>query len=506
MTIQNGDNSDGQSPEERLKAREDFFRLMSHEIRTPLNGVMGMLSLLSRTSLSPDQNSYIATARESGEHLLTLVNDLLDYARIDAGRIELEIGQVHLEPLLQSVAELLSPRAHANGIEIAWSLDPQLDHIEADEGRLRQILFNLAGNAIKFTVKGGVLIHVGLSSDGQIRFSVRDSGPGIPPEARERIFEEYGQVDPTHATRYGGAGLGLVVVKKLVEAMDGTLELDSEMGIGSTFTVAFRAAYGLRTQRPWPHHPQIVTLVSDNDILAASAKSHLAACDCRLCQVRQLDDCRDRKAIVLCDRAALAGPAPAPTTKSLILLSAEERDEIDQWREQGWAGYLIKPLRRASLFERLEALHDRHHDTPAKSHNDDERIVRESAPDKVVLLVEDNPVNALLAQILLQREGCRVERAASGEEAIDILKNRQFDIIFMDLGLPGLDGLGATREVRLLGIKTPIIALTANAYEEDRRACLQAGMNDFLTKPIELVALKHRLQTWTGEQPKVKTA
>ena len=506
MTTQNDDPSDSQSPEERLKAREDFFKLMSHEIRTPLNGVMGMLSLLSRTPLTPDQNSYIATARESGEHLLTLVNDLLDYARIDAGRIELETSQVHLEPLLQSVAELLSPRAHANGIEIAWSLDPQLDHIQADEGRLRQILFNLAGNAIKFTVKGGVLIHVGLSSDGQIRFSVRDSGPGIPPEARERIFEEYGQVHPTHATRYGGAGLGLVVVKKLVEAMDGTLELDSEMGTGSTFTVAFHAAYGLRNQRPWPHHPQVVTLVSDNNILATAAKSHLSACDCRLCQVRDLADCRDRKAIVLCDRAAVSGPAPAPTAKSLILLSPEQRDEIEQWREQGWAGYLIKPLRRASLFERLEALHDPHHETPAKSHGDDERIVRESAPDKVVLLVEDNPVNALLAQILLQREGCRVERAASGEEAIDILKNRQFDIIFMDLGLPGLDGLGATREVRLLGIKTPIIALTANAYEEDRRACLQAGMNDFLTKPIELVALKHRLQTWTGEQPKVKTA
>ena len=507
MTHPQHDSSDGQTPEERLKAREDFFKLMSHEIRTPLNGVMGMLSLLSRTSLTPDQNSYIATARESGEHLLTLVNDLLDYARIDAGRIELESGEVRLEPLLQNVAELLSPRAHANGIEIAWSLDPQLDHIQADEGRLRQILFNLAGNAIKFTVEGGVLIHVGLTSDGQIRFSVRDSGPGIPPEARERIFEEYGQVDPTHATRYGGAGLGLVVVKKLVHAMNGTLELDSEMGKGSTFTFAFRAPYGLRSQRPWPHHPQVVTLVSHNDILATSAASHLSACDCRLCSVQHLDDCHDAKAIVLCDRSALDGPSPAPTPRSLILLSPEERDEIEQWRDHGWAGYLIKPLRRASLFERLEALHDVHPATPAKPRpRDDERIVREAAPDKVVLLVEDNPVNALLAQILLQREGCRVERAASGEEAIDILKNRKFDLIFMDLGLPGLDGLGATREVRRLGIATPVIALTANAYEEDRRACLQAGMNDFLTKPIELVALKHRLQTWTGEQPAVKSA
>ena len=494
------------SAEERLKAREDFFKLMSHEIRTPLNGVMGMLSLLSRTPLSPDQASYIATARDSGEHLLTLVNDLLDYARIDAGKIELEIAQVHLEPLLQSVAELLSPRAHANGIEIAWSLDAKLDYIQADEGRLRQILFNLAGNAIKFTTEGGVLIHVGLTENGLIRFSVRDTGPGIPQEARARIFEEYGQVEPSHATRYGGAGLGLVVVKKLVEVMQGTLTLDSEPGIGSVFSVEFCAPYGLHSQTPSPHPPHTVTFVSRNDILSVSAAGHLAARNCRLRPMRALDECLDSQAILLCDRASVGGPVAAPTPRSLILLAPEERDEIEAWRDAGWAGYLIKPLRRTSLFERLEALHDQIGAVPLKAHNDDERIVVESAPDKVVLLVEDNPVNALLAQILLQREGCRVERAASGEEAIEILKNRQFDLVFMDLGLPGIDGIGATKAIRALGIPTPIIALTANAYEEDRRACLSAGMNDFLTKPIELVALKGRLQTWSGAMVKTKTA
>lgn len=486
------------SPEERLKAREDFFRLMSHEIRTPLNGVMGMLSLLSRTSLTPDQASYIATARESGDHLLTLVNDLLDYARIDAGRIELETTQVHLEPLLQSVAELLSPRAHANAIEIVWSLDSRLEHIQADEGRLRQILFNLAGNAIKFTKTGGVLIHVGLTDDGLIRFSVRDTGPGIPPEARERIFEEYGQVNPSDATRYGGAGLGLVVVKKLVEVMQGTLTLESELGEGSTFSVTFRAPYGLRTPNSTAQ-PRNVTLVSRNDILAMGAQSHLAAYDNRLRRVNRLDELVDNHTPLLCDRAAIdQGPLAAPSTKAIILLAPEQRDEIEQWRAHGWAGYLIKPLRRASLIERLDALNEQP-DANREPHRDDERIVVESAPDKAVLLVEDNPVNALLAQILLQREGCRVERASSGEEAVHILQSRPFDLIFMDLGLPGLDGIGATRRVRSLGIKTPIIALTANAYEEDRRACLSAGMNDFLTKPIELVALKARLQSWTNQ-------
>ncbi len=487
------------SPEERLKAREGFFRLMSHEIRTPLNGVMGMLSLLERTTLSPDQASYIATARESGEHLLTLVNDLLDYARIDAGRVTLEITEVRLEPLLQSVAELLSPRAHAAGIEIAWSLDPALGYIHADEGRLRQILFNLAGNALKFTHNGGVLIHVGLTDQGLVRFSVRDTGAGIAPEARERIFEEFGQADPGRDQRYGGAGLGLVVVKKLVEAMHGTLSLDSELGQGSTFTVEFRAPFGIGGRRTaCPRHPHAVTLVSANPILKQSAETHLSGCNLRLRAVERLADTLDPAAIVLADRATTGAPCPPPSQRSLILLAPEQRDELEAWREQGWAGYLIKPLRRTSVFERIEALYEDAEIAAPASTRDDERIVNHSAADKVVLLVEDNPVNALLAQVLLQREGCRVERVATGEEAVHIAMARQFDIIFMDLGLPGLDGIGATRALRARGLTTPIIALTANAYEEDRRACLNAGMNDFLSKPIEIVALRSRLQTWAG--------
>ncbi|MFT4074752.1 MAG: response regulator [Asticcacaulis sp.] len=506
ISLADPDSEERLSAEERMKAREDFFRLMSHEIRTPLNGVMGMLSLLTKTPLSPDQASYVQTAQDSGEHLLTLVNDLLDYARMDAGRIALETTEVHLEPLLQSVAELLSPRAYANGIEVAWALDPRLGYIHADEGRLRQILFNLAGNAIKFTTNGGVLIHVGLTEAGLVRFSVRDTGAGIPEEARVRIFEEYGQVETSHATRYGGAGLGLVVVKKLVEAMEGTLTLESEVGKGSIFTVEFRAPYGLNQGATQTLSSNIVTLVSNNEILTEGAKSHLSAGDCQLMQVDRTDT-PAAGVIVLADRAAFAdGPAPAPCERALILLAPEQRDEIAAWREKGWAGYLIKPLRRSSLLERLDTLDDQETKIAPKPQNDDERIVSESAPNKTVLLVEDNPVNALLAQILLQREGCRVERASSGEEAIDIVKNNRFDLIFMDLGLPGIDGLGAVREIRAMGVRTPVIALTANAYEEDRRASIHAGMNDFLTKPIEITALRHRLQTWSGEQRAAKSA
>ncbi len=495
MTTDGIPEADGQTLEERLKAREDFFRLMSHEIRTPLNGVMGMLQLMARTPLTPDQQSYLATARESGEHLLTLVNDLLDYARLDAGRIELEASEVRLEPLLQGVAELLSPRAHAAGTEIVWALDPRLETIVSDEGRLRQILFNLAGNALKFTETGGVLIRVSLTDDEQIRLSVRDTGSGIAPEARTRIFEEYGQADPTHATRYGGAGLGLVVVKKLVEAMNGTLTLDSEVGTGSEFAVQFRAPF---TQRAYQadRAAHDVTLVTANPVLAEGARSHLSAIATEIRTLRTLDNDLS-STITLFDRAASIGVAPAPSPNSLILLAPEERSEIQAWRDHGWAGYLIKPLRRNSLIQRLDALKSPHTAAPAPAPQEDERIAAESGQDTMVLLVEDNPVNALLASILLQREGCRVERAASGEDAIDMIKTRAFDLIFMDLGLPGLDGLGTTRALRAFGCDTPVIALTANAYEEDRRACMAAGMNDFLTKPIEIAALRARLATWT---------
>ena len=242
--------------EDRLKAREDFLRLMSHEIRTPLNGVLGMLGLLARTRLDGAQRAYLGAARESAEHLLTLVNDLLDFAKIEAGRLELERAPVDLEVLVQSVAELLSPRAHEKNIEIVWAIDPQVPTPLADEGRLRQILFNLAGNAVKFTETGGVLISVDRKkprADDKVtlRFSVKDTGPGVPAAAKSKIFEEFGHADPSHASRYGGAGLGLAVVKRLAEAMDGRLGVESKPGEGATFWVEaeFEAAEAPRADK-----------------------------------------------------------------------------------------------------------------------------------------------------------------------------------------------------------------------------------------------------------------
>lgn len=487
---------------EVLRAREDFFKLISHEIRTPLNGVLGMLSLLSRTSLTDEQNAYLETARESGEHLMGLVNDLLDYARIEAGHIRLESQTVPLEPLLQGVAELLSPRAFQNGIEIVWKLDPALESIEADEGRLRQILFNLAGNAIKFTHSGGVIIDVALTEKGLIRFGVSDTGEGIPPEARERIFEAFGQVHPSHATHYGGAGLGLVVVKKLVEAMNATLTLESEPQVGSHFHVEFRAPYAL-SSGVFPGLSDPVVLLTDNPVLAEGTQAHLRSTGAAL-EVMSVPD-MDRitpEAAFLADRRALDGLVAAPNARSLILLAPEEREEIPLWREKGWAGYLIKPLRRVSLQNRLAVLSQMR----VKSDYEDERAAETGNRNLRVLLIEDNPINAMLAELLLHREGCRVERVSSGEAAIDILEESVFDLVFMDLGLPGLDGVATTRRLRALGLQTPIVALTANAYEEDRRICLAAGMNGFLAKPMEVTALRLEIARWSGDKAIVKAS
>lgn len=472
---------------ERLKAREDYFRLLSHELRTPLNGVLGMLQLLERTTLSPDQKDYVTTALQSGQHLLGLVNDFLDFARIDAGKIALEANRVYLEPLLQSVAELLAPRAALNNIEIVWRLDPRLDYVITDEGRLRQILFNLAGNALKFTHKGGVSLEVALNPSGEVIFHVRDTGEGIPLEAQERIFEAFGQVDPSHASKYGGAGLGLVVVKKLVEAMNGTLTLKSDVGQGTVFSAAFGFAFGCKPLADSAPLAATVALMINNSVLRDNTEAHLLACHFKTEAETEAD-------FLLVDRDAQTDIAPPLHKKAYILLTPEQRDEIEAWRKAGWAGYFIKPLRRESLRRQL-IIQPQEQQAIAVS---DERAEDRGGLDKLILLVEDNPVNALLAEALLRREGCRVERVSTGEDAILRLEAQRYDLVLMDLGLPGQDGLSTTRAVRRFDTLTPIWALTANAYEEDRRACLAAGMNDFLTKPINPVALKSALNGLFG--------
>lgn len=490
---------------------QQFLRLMSHEMRTPLNGVIGMLGLLSRTRLDGAQRAYAEAARASAEHLLGLVNDLLDYARLEAGKLEFDHAPVDLEALVRGVAELLSPRAHEKGLEIVWSVAPEAADIMGDEGRLRQVLFNLAGNAVKFTETGGVRISVertgGSLKSPRLAFIIDDTGPGVPPEARTRIFEEFGHVDASDAGRFGGAGLGLAVVSKLAAAMRGAVSVgDRPDGPGARFR--FEATFEVAADAPERSailSGHAVSVITPDPFVRAAAMAQIAASGGTV---------RDHAEVMLIDHAA-RGPGqglvgrPADA-RAIVLLKPAERDLIARYRGAGFAGYLIKPLRRASLAERVLAASGQGQASkpgaPPPQTPEDDRVAPTRFSGTRVLLVEDNPVGALLAVTLLRREGCAVETAASGHEAVDAMKRARYDLVFMDMRMPGMDGPSAARAIRARGDRTPIVALTANAFAEDRKACLEAGMDDHLVKPLELESLRASLARWTNRAERAKVA
>jgi CheY-like chemotaxis protein len=480
---------------------------LSHEFRTPLNGVLGMARLLEGTRLTAEQRAYVGALRESGDHLLSLVNDVLDFARLGATAIELHAAPVDVENLLRQVAELLSPRAHEKAIEIAWAAAPGLPTILADEGRLRQVLLNYAGNAIKFTETGGVLLSAEMVADGRLRFSVRDTGPGVAPEARAAIFEAFVQTDPSHQAQLGGAGLGLAIVARLAGAMNGEAGVGGELGRGADFW--FEAPFETAATAPvdLPLTGRVVAIASPNAMVREAAIRQVRASGGQALSGETVDVAlkgAPADAVLLLD-AALAGPRgalKAPAGRACVaLLTPDQRDRIPKLKAAS-LGYLIKPLRRASLIAQVLAARPATKiqvvETTASAAHEDDRIAPAAAPGVRVLLAEDNPINALLARALLEREGCKVDRIASGDEAVSALSRGFYDLILMDLRMPGLNGIEATRALRERGVTTPIVALTADAFDEDRRACLAAGMNDFLAKPLTPSALRGVLTNWTG--------
>lgn len=475
---------------------------LSHEFRTPLNGVLGMARLLENTKLTAEQRSYVTALRESGDHLLSLVNDVLHFARLGAASIELSLAPVDVEGLLRQVAELMSPRAHEKGIEIAWAAPKALPTIQADEGRLRQILLNFAGNAVKFTESGGVLLTAAATAEGHIRFSVADTGPGVAPDARQRIFEAFVQTDVTHNTQLGGAGLGLAIVSTLSRAMDGEVGVGGEPGQGAEFWFEARFAVAAPANHVTPLDGRAVAVASPNAIVRAATVRQIEAAGGRAFAAVDLASAlagAPADAVLLVD-AALAGPRgalkPPAGRKAVVLLTPEQRGRIDRLKAAGFSGYLIKPLRAASLVAQvLQA--DASGAAPVEAPAHDDRIAGAVAHGVRVLLAEDNPINALLARTLLEREGCKVDRVADGEQAVAAASGGLYDLILMDLRMPGLSGVGAARALRAKGVASPIAALTADAFDEDRRACLAAGMDDFLVKPLTQEALRDTLKRWT---------
>ena len=481
---------------EGLDGRERYLAALSHELRTPLNGVLGMAGLLASTRLDADQKTYVQALRESGQHLLSLVNDVLDLAKLESGAIDLELAPVEVETLMQGVCELLSPRAREKGLEIAWACQDGGPVVMADEGRMRQILFNLAGNAVKFTERGGVLMEARCEMVGpgraRLRLSVRDTGPGVPEADRARIFEEYARASGA-AARLEGAGLGLAIVRRLAAAHGGSVGLFAPPEGGSEFW--FEAEF-----KALPAGPRALELAGATVLVASpsyvvrqAARLQIEACGGRVAASATLPRDVAGYDVVLLDRALGVRARPPQGPRALMLLAPEERAEIPGLRTAGFAGYLIKPLRRASVIQRVLAL-----SAPAQpaAPPEDERISPASAVGLRVLLAEDNPINAILARALLEREGCAVDCAANGQEAMAAARAGGHDLILMDVRMPVMDGIQTTRALRAEGYRGAIVALTADAFEDDRRACLAVGMDDFLTKPLESGALRAILAKW----------
>ena len=486
-----------EAAEAAARAKTMLFATLTHELRTPLNGILGMYEVLAQTQREPAEREYLQTIRQSGEHLLGLITDILDYARLDADSFRLEERAFDPEELLQSVAELMSPRAFEKGLDICVRVEAGAPtRVAGDEGRLRQILFNLVGNALKFTSAGAVALEFGPAravapaalGPARMRFTVRDTGPGVPAELQRQVFEEFVQADSSHARRFGGAGLGLAIVRKLAAMMGGEAGLDSAPGSGAAFWVELPLVM-LAREAPPRDLAGLRVLVATTSLLLGRTITHMLSArgaETQMVTTASAFAAAPAADVALLDHALAHGdvaPFAAKGAPLIIMAPQEERALLAHYREAGVSHYLIKPLRRLSLVQRvLAAVNDSGEGSGAA----DERTA--SAHHLNVLLAEDNPVNALVARTLLTRAGCTVHVVENGERALNAVGADAYDLIFLDLRMPVLDGLEAARRIRALpgaAARTPLIALTADAGVEERAEALAAGMDDFVTKPIE---------------------
>ncbi|HEX4130342.1 MAG TPA: response regulator [Pirellulales bacterium] len=525
------------------RAKSQFLANMSHELRTPLNGVVGMLDLLETTSLAPQQRRYSSIARSSADLLLSVINQILDFSKIEAGKLELEVGDFDLRLLIEEALDMMAPRAEQKGLELVLNMPPEVPSVLCgDAHRMRQVIVNLLGNAVKFTERGQVQVRVTLEEDSPRRaviyLAIEDTGIGIPSDRRDRLFQSFSQVDASTTRQFGGTGLGLAISKQLVELMGGTIDVESEPNRGSIFWFRVALQKGKKTPVVECGAPQDlaglrILVVDDNQTNREIVFRQLSAWQFR---VETADDGVAALELLRAtagsprrfDLALVDGHMPrmdgfelirhirgddrlrgVPVVMFTSLSAPRDASEVAQLQ---LAGHLNKPVRQSQLLAAIVKAASDVKARPAESSGPaaiaTERAIVPSNPSRArVLLVEDNEINRLVALEVLTQAGFECEVATNGLEAIDRLLAEPFDLVLMDCQMPVLDGLSATREIRRLeaagelrasGGCLPIVALTANAVQGDRQTCLAAGMDAYLTKPLNNVELITLLESMLG--------